>query len=102
MFENGGALVRRQTGQQGQEGPVFAPDGNLYCVDIPNGRVLRVDPAGTWSLVCRYDGWPNGMKLLPDGHLPGADAVWVMNRKAEAVAQYVFPDDAFPTNIAME
>lgn len=56
------------------EGPVLAPDGKLYCVDIPGGRVLMVDPAGVWSEVCRYDGWPNGMKLLPDGYLLVADA----------------------------
>jgi gluconolactonase len=56
------------------EGPVLAPSGDLYCVDIPGGRVLMVDPAGAWSEVCNYDGWPNGMKLLPDGRLLVADA----------------------------
>ena len=56
------------------EGPVFAPDGTLFCVDIPNGRILRVDPAGRWSSVCAYDGWPNGMTLQPDGRLLVADA----------------------------
>jgi gluconolactonase len=56
------------------EGPVLAPDGTLYCVDIPNGRVLRVDPAGRWSVACAYDGWPNGMTLAPDGRMLVADA----------------------------
>lgn len=56
------------------EGPVFAPDGSLYCVDIPNGRILRIDRAGRWSTVCAYDGWPNGMTRTPEGQLLVADA----------------------------
>ena len=56
------------------EGPVIMPDGALYCVDIPGGRILHIDTAGEWSVVCAYEGWPNGMKLLPDGDLLVADA----------------------------
>ena len=33
------------------EGPSFDRDGNLYCVDIPYGRVFRVSPGGEWSLI---------------------------------------------------
>lgn len=45
------------------EGPVFGDAGDLFLVDIPFGRILRIDPAGQWSVVAEYDGWPNGMKL---------------------------------------
>jgi gluconolactonase len=45
------------------EGPVLDEAGDLFVVDIPFGRVLRVDATGRWSLVAGYDGWPNGMKL---------------------------------------
>lgn len=51
------------------EGPCLDPAGNLYVTDIPFGRIFRVSPAGDWDLVAEYDGWPNGMRLLPDGHL---------------------------------
>lgn len=54
------------------EGPCFDPQGRLYLVDIPYGRIFRVD--GTqWELVTQYEGWPNGLKLLPDGMLVVAD-----------------------------
>ncbi|TWD85636.1 gluconolactonase [Variovorax beijingensis] len=49
------------------EGPVFDDAGNLYVADIPFGRILRIDPAGAWTLVAEYDGEPNGMKFL-DAH----------------------------------
>ena len=51
------------------EGPSFDRKGNLYCVDIPFGRVFRIDPRGDWDLVVQYDGWPNGMKFHQDGRL---------------------------------
>jgi gluconolactonase len=49
------------------EGPVFDEAGNLYVVDIPFGRIFRIDPAGVWTSVAEYDGEPNGMKFL-DAH----------------------------------
>lgn len=55
------------------EGPDFDEAGNLYLVDIPFGRILRVDPAGGWSIVTEYEGWPNGLKVMPDGDLLIAD-----------------------------
>lgn len=51
------------------EGPCFDASGNLLCTDIPFGRIFRVAPDGTWAQVAEYDGWPNGLKVLPDGHL---------------------------------
>jgi gluconolactonase len=55
------------------EGPSFDRKGNLYCVDIPFGRVFRVDPRGNWDLVVQYDGWPNGLKIHKDGRIFIAD-----------------------------
>jgi gluconolactonase len=55
------------------EGPSFDRDGNLWCVDIPNGRIFRVTPDGRFNLVAQYDGWPNGLKIHQDGRIFIAD-----------------------------
>ena len=55
------------------EGPAFDRKGNLYCVDIPFGRIFRIDPRGEWDLVAQYDGWPNGLKIHKDGRIFIAD-----------------------------
>jgi gluconolactonase len=51
------------------EGPSFDRAGNLYVVDIPFGRVFCVSPAGEWTQVAEYDGWPNGLKIHKDGRI---------------------------------
>jgi gluconolactonase len=55
------------------EGPSFDAQGHLYVVDIPFGRIFRIAPDGSWSLVIEYDGWPNGLKVAPDGRVLVAD-----------------------------
>lgn len=55
------------------EGPSFDAAGNLYVVDIPFGRIFRIGPDGSWSLIVEYDGWPNGLKIGPDGRILVAD-----------------------------
>ena len=55
------------------EGPCFDRAGNLWVVDIPYGRVFRISPDRKWSLVAEYDGWPNGLKIHPDGRVFIAD-----------------------------
>ena len=55
------------------EGPAFDAAGNLYIVDIPFGRIFRIAPDGSWSLVIEYDGWPNGLKIAADGRILVAD-----------------------------
>lgn len=55
------------------EGPSFDREGNLWCVDIPNGRVFRITPDGRFHLVTEYDGWPNGLKIHRDGRIFIAD-----------------------------
>lgn len=42
------------------EGPCFDAAGNLYCTDIPHGRVFRVS-GSHWEVVAEYEGWPNGL-----------------------------------------
>jgi gluconolactonase len=55
------------------EGPSFDRAGNLFIVDIPHGRILRIDPALNWTVVAQYDGWPNGTAFHRDGSLWIAD-----------------------------
>src|SRR6202790_1941571 len=55
------------------EGPSFDTEGNLYVVNIPFGRIFKIAPDGEWSLVIEYDGWPNGLKIHPNGRVLVAD-----------------------------
>ena len=55
------------------EGPSFDRAGNLYCVDIPYGRVFRITPDGAWHVAADYDGEPNGLKIHKDGRVFIAD-----------------------------
>ena len=55
------------------EGPSFDRQGNLWCVDIPFGRIFRINPRGEWDLAAQYDGWPNGLKIHKDGRIFIAD-----------------------------
>jgi gluconolactonase len=54
------------------EGPCFDDRGRLYVVDVPFGRIFRIE-GDDWTLIAEYDGWPNGLKLSPDGRLVVAD-----------------------------
>ena len=55
------------------EGPSFDRQGNLWCVDIPFGRIFKIDPKRDWQLIVQYDGWPNGLKIHRDGRIFIAD-----------------------------
>jgi gluconolactonase len=55
------------------EGPSFDRAGNLWVVDIPWGRIFRIKPDGTVTLVTEYDGEPNGLKFHKDGRAFIAD-----------------------------
>jgi gluconolactonase len=55
------------------EGPSFDRKGNLWCVDIPFGRIFRISRKGEWELITQYDGWPNGLKIHKDGRIFIAD-----------------------------
>lgn len=74
------------------EGPVFDAAGNLFVCDIPFGRVFAIDPAGSWSLVAEYDGWPNGMKFLNETELLITDyrrGLMVCDTRSGAVRPYL-------------
>ena len=55
------------------EGPAFDRAGNLYMVDIPYGRILRMAPDGAFDVAAQYDGWPNGLAIHRDGRVFIAD-----------------------------
>lgn len=54
------------------EGPCYDAQGRLHVVDIPYGRIFRIE-GDDWTLVAEYPGWPNGLKVQPDGRLIAAD-----------------------------
>jgi len=56
------------------ESPNFDRAGVLHCVDIPYGRILRVDASGRFEVVFQYDGEPNAMRFHRDGRIFIADA----------------------------
>ncbi len=55
------------------EGPAFDRAGNLHVVNIPLGQILKVSPAGAFSLVAQYEGEPNGLAFHRDGRIFIAD-----------------------------
>ncbi|KAF6813665.1 gluconolactonase [Colletotrichum plurivorum] len=55
------------------EGPVADKAGNLYVVDIPYGRILKIDAAKKITVVAQWDGEPNGLAATQDGLLVIAD-----------------------------
>jgi gluconolactonase len=57
------------TGLEFPEGPVCAPDGTVYFVEIRAGRVQRIASDGTLSVFARPGGGPNGAARGPDGAL---------------------------------
>lgn len=77
------------------EGPAFDRDGNLYVVDIPYGRILRISSAGEMQVVAEYDGWPNGLAVHKDGrifiadHLKGILALDTGTGKIESIVTRV-------------
>lgn len=74
------------------EGPSFDRDGNLFCVDIPNGRILKVSPKGEFSIFLEYDGWPTGLKIHKDGRIFIADAkrgIMVLDPVGAKIAPYL-------------
>lgn len=74
------------------EGPSFDRDGGLWCVDIPWGRVFRIDSRGEFTLVAEYDGEPNGLKIHRDGRIFIADykhGIMVLDPDKGTVAPYL-------------
>jgi gluconolactonase len=74
------------------EGPSFDRDGNLWVVDIPWGRIFRIDPQGGVELAAEYDGEPNGLKFHPDGRAFIADyrrGIMVLDPRTGRVEPYL-------------
>ncbi|GAA6019811.1 hypothetical protein JCM10207_003705 [Rhodosporidiobolus poonsookiae] len=56
------------------EGPTTDKEGNLYVVDIPFGRILKVNPETKEAKECvQWDGEPNGLAVRDDGKMLVAD-----------------------------
>ena len=56
------------------EGPVATADGGLYFSDIMGAdKTYRLDPAGKISIYRTGTNGTNGLALLPDGSLIGAE-----------------------------
>lgn len=55
------------------EGPTFDKHGNLYVVDVPYGRILKIDHQKQVTECVRWDGEPNGMVIREDGRFVVAD-----------------------------
>jgi gluconolactonase len=64
------------------EGPSFDRAGNFYVGDLDTGRVHRVTPDGTASVLLDTGGGINSTKLGPDGSL------WVLNGGGRTVPVY--------------
>lgn len=74
------------------EGPSFDRAGNLFVVDVPWGRIFRIDPSGDVELFTEYDGEPNGLKIHQDGRIFIADfrhGIMVLDPSSRAVAPYL-------------
>lgn len=51
------------------EGPVALADGSVIVTEIISGRITRVAPDGTKTIVAEAGGGPNGLAVGPDGAL---------------------------------
>lgn len=55
------------------EGPIYVSNGDLYLVDVPYGRILKIDSNKKVTEIVRYDGEPNGLVVREDGFIVIAD-----------------------------
>lgn len=81
------------------EGPAFDRTGNLYFVDVPHGRIFRMNPSFEIELAAEYDGEPNGLAIHRDGRIFIADfrhGIMVLDPDSGAVSP--FPDMRFGEN----
>ncbi len=51
------------------EGPCFDEHDTLWLVDVPYGRIFRINDDGKWHLHKNYDGEPHSIKVKDDGSL---------------------------------
>src|SRR3546814_17058314 len=55
------------TGLTFAEGPIALPDGDIQVVETSGGRLTRVAPDGSRTIVADTGGGPNGAAKGPDG-----------------------------------
>ncbi len=55
------------------EGIVFDDNDCMWLADVPYGRIFKVNPAGTWTLVHADDGEPHSLRPLADGRFAVVD-----------------------------
>jgi len=55
------------------EGAAFDAAGGLWCVDVPYGRIFRIDARGEWTVAHAGDGQPHGLAPMPDDTFAVAD-----------------------------
>ncbi|SPO29096.1 uncharacterized protein UTRI_06045 [Ustilago trichophora] len=56
------------------EGPTTDAQGNLYIVDVPFGRILKIDSiTKRIDVEAQWDGEPNGLAITHDGYMLIAD-----------------------------
>lgn len=60
------------TGHQGAEGLALSADGSLFFTDATAGKLYKVSPDGTQSLIDGDTGHAVGLALGPDGKIYGA------------------------------
>lgn len=62
------------TGFRFPEGPAFAPDGNLYLVNLEGGYLSRIEEDGEPQVHHHTGGRPNGLAIHRDGDLYVTDS----------------------------
>jgi gluconolactonase len=64
-----GGITKLHTGFKFTEGPAADAEGNLYFSDIPNNRILKVDPNGELSVFLENTQGCNGLMVDGRGRL---------------------------------
>ena len=79
------------------EGPVELPGGDILVTEIRAGRLTRVSPDGTKTVVAHTGGGPNGAQLGPDGAIYVAQNggfEWVPRTTSSGMTWYAPGDQA--------
>lgn len=75
------------------EGPTTDAQGNLYVVDIPFGRILKIDSiTKRIDVEAQWDGEPNGLAITYDGYMLVADykcGLLLFDPKTKAIQPYL-------------
>jgi sugar lactone lactonase YvrE len=89
------------TGLGAVAGITLGPDGKLYAADNANGRVVRVEPGGSVTVLASGIPFPNGVAFTADGRLfvasGGGQAVYEVANGSARV--FVGAGLSFPTSV---